>query len=153
MKIVPWRLTITMLGVILFCSNPAIAQILPPNAKAARVQITHGPELELASTYLTIVTWTTNNPGGSDQHFGVVHYGTDPKNLSDTARNPIRLNRGHSYTVFRVRMVSLKPKTTYFYKVTSMGSDGKSDGEESSVKQFTTPGAGEIVRASSPQPR
>src|SRR5258708_31811064 len=117
------RLIITLTLTITLSSlpspNPASAQILPSNAKTARVQITHGPELELASTYLTIVTWTTNNPGGSDQHFGVVHYGTDPKNLSETARNPIRLNRGHSYTVFRVRMVSLKPKTTDYYKVTS----------------------------------
>jgi hypothetical protein len=80
----------------------------------------------------------------------VVHYGTDPKNLSETAKNPIRLNRGHSYSVFRVRVPALKPRTTYYYKVTSMENNGKSDGEESSVKQFTTPGPGEIIRASSP---
>jgi Purple acid Phosphatase, N-terminal domain len=143
-------LTMTLLSGSLLSSNLASAQLLPPIAKAGRVQITQGPELELASTYLTIIRWTTNNPGGSDEHFGVVHYGTDPKLLSETAKNPIRLNRGHSYTVFRVRMAALKPKTTYYYKVTSMESNGKSDGEESSVKQFTTPGPGEVIRASSP---
>jgi hypothetical protein len=146
-------LAITPLSGSLLSTNSAIAQLLPPNAKTAHVQITQGPELELASTYLTIVRWTTNNPGGADEHFGVVHYGTDPKDLSASAKNPIRLNRGHSYTVFRVRLNGLKPKTTYYYKVTSMGSDGRSDGEESAIKQFTTPGPGEIVRASSPRPK
>jgi hypothetical protein len=144
-------LTITLLSLLF--SNPASAQLLPPIAKAGRVQITQGPELEIASTYLTIITWTTNNPGGSDQHFGVVHYGTDPKHLSATAKNPIRLNRGHSYTVFRVRMAALKPKTTYYYKVTSMESNGKSDGEESAINHFTTPGPGEVIADSPPQPK
>ena len=144
-------LAITPLSGSLLSTNSAIAQLLPPNAKTAHVQITQGPELELASTYLTIVRWTTNNPGGADEHFGVVHYGTDPKDLSASAKNPIRLNRGHSYTVFRVRLNGLKPKTTYYYKVTSMGSDGRSDGEESAVNRFTTPGPGEVIAASPPQ--
>ena len=42
---------------------------------------------------MAIVRWTTNNPGGSDEHFGVVHYGTDPKYMTDTAKSHIRLNR------------------------------------------------------------
>jgi hypothetical protein len=144
-------LAITPLSGSLLSTNSAIAQLLPPNAKTAHVQITQGPELELASTYLTIVRWTTNNPGGADEHFGVVQYGTDPKDLSASAKNPIRLNRGHSYTVFRVRLNGLKPKTTYYYKVTSIGSDGRSDREESAVNRFTTPGPGEVIAASRPQ--
>ena len=143
-------LTLTIMLLSLMSSNPAGAQLLPPIGKAARVQITRGPELEIASTYLTIITWTTSNPGGTDEHFGVVRYGTDPKHLSATAKNPIRLNRTHSYTVFRVRMSGLKPKTTYYYKVTSMESNGNGDGEESAVRQFTTPGPGEVIAASPP---
>jgi phosphodiesterase/alkaline phosphatase D-like protein len=127
----------------LLCSSPTIAQVLPPAGKAARVRITQGPEIELASDYLTIVRWTTNNPGGSDEHFGVVHYGKDPKTLSETAKSHIRLNRGHTYTVFRVRLNGLKPKTTYYYKVTSIESNGMSDGEESSINRFTAPPPGE----------
>jgi|ERR1019366_335199 phosphodiesterase/alkaline phosphatase D-like protein len=151
MKRVLLTLAITVLAGSLLSSNPAIAQLLPPGAKTARVQITQGPELELANGYLTIIRWTTNNPGGSDEHFGVVQYGTDPKNLNETAKSHIRLNRGHSYTVFRVRLNGLKPKTTYYYRVTSIESNGKSDGEESAVNRFTTPGPGEIVAASPPQ--
>ena len=82
----------------LFSSNPAAAQLLPPAKKAERVEITKGPELELATDHLTIIRWTTNNPGGSDVHYGIVNYGTDPKDLSQTAKNPIRLNQGHQAT-------------------------------------------------------
>ncbi len=153
MKRVLLTLTITILSGSLLSPSPANAQLLPPNAKAARVRITQGPELEAANGYLTIVRWTTNNPGGSDDHFAVIHYGTDPKNLNETAKSHIRLNRSHSYTVFRVRLGPVKPKTTYYYKVTSMGSDGKSDGEESAINDFTTPGPGEVIADSPPQPK
>jgi hypothetical protein len=146
MKLVLLTLAMAVLSGVLLSFNLTSAQVLPP-AKAMRSQITQGPELELANGYLTIIRWTTNNPGGSDEHFGVVHYGTDPKNLSETAKSHIRLNRGHSDTVFRVRLGALKPKTTYYYKVTSIASNGKSDGEESAVKRFTTPGPGQQIVA------
>jgi hypothetical protein len=151
MKRVLFALAISVLSGSLLASRPAIAQLLPPAKKAPHVQITQGPELELANGYLTIFRWTTNNPGGSDEHFGVVQYGTDPKNLNETAKSHIRLNRGHSDTVFRVRLIGLKPKTTYYYKVTSIESNGKGDGEESAVNRFTTPGPGEVIAASPPQ--
>jgi len=128
-------------------SSPTVAQILPPAKKAERVEITKGPELELAMDRLTIIRWTTNNPGGTDDHFAVVYYGTDPKDLSQMAKSPIRLNQGHPETIFRVRMSDLKPRTTYYYKVTSTESNGKSDGVESPVNQFTTPGPGERIPA------
>jgi hypothetical protein len=135
----------------LLSSNPAAAQLLPPAKKAERVEITKGPELESATNRLTIIRWMTNNPGGSDVHYGIVHYGTDPKDLSQTAKNPIRLNQGHAYTTFRVRIYDLKPRTTYYYRVTSEESNGKSDGVESPVNQFTTPGPGERIVAYPPQ--
>jgi len=58
--------------------------------------------------------------------------------LSQTAKNPIRLNPNHSSTVFRVNLYDLPPKTTYYYTVESMDSSGKSDGVTSEVKIFTT---------------
>src|SRR5437899_4046596 len=89
-------------------STYSMAQISPTTPKAARVRIMQGPELESSSEYLTIVRWTSNNPGGSPVHYGVVHYGTNPKNLDQTARNPIRLNPDRSSTIFRVRIEGLK---------------------------------------------
>ena len=121
-----------------FYSTPAAAQLSPTAKKAESVRITQGPEIERADPYLTIVRWTTNNPGGSPEHYGVVHYGTSPEDLSQTAKSPIRLNPGHPDTVFRVRINGLKSKTTYYYKVDSMEANGKSDGVTSEVKTFTT---------------
>src|SRR5260370_11632345 len=121
-----------------FYSKPAAAQPSPTTKKAESVKITQGPEIERADSYLTIVRWTTNNPGGSPEHYGVVHYGTNPNDLSQTAKSPIRLNPNHAETVFRVRIDGLQPKTTYYYTVDSMEANGTGDGVKSTVKHFTT---------------
>jgi phosphodiesterase/alkaline phosphatase D-like protein len=115
--------------------------ILPPASTAANVRITHGPELELANAHdnSVIIRWTTDNPGGTDQHYGVVHYGPNPKELTETAKSPNRMNRNHPDMIFRVRVEGLKPKTTYFYTVESTQGTGKSDGVKSPVKSFSTP--------------
>jgi phosphodiesterase/alkaline phosphatase D-like protein len=114
------------------------AQVAPGAKQVRRVHITRGPALESARENSAIIRWTSNNPGGTDEHFGVVHYGTDPKNLSETAKSHIRLNRGHSFTVFRVRVDGLKPKTTYYYKVDSVDAHNASDGVTSPIKTFVT---------------
>ena len=115
--------------------------ILPPAPTAENVRITHGPELELANAYdnSAIIRWTTNNPGGTDQHYGVVHYGQNPGDLSQTAKSPNRMNRSHPDMIFRVRVDGLKPKTTYYYTVSSTQGTGKSDGVTSPVRHFYTP--------------
>jgi hypothetical protein len=136
-------------GGLLFCS-PVAAQNPPPAPKAAHVQIIKGPALEISHDELAIIRWTSTNPGGDDDHWAVAHYGTDPNDLSQTAKNHIRLNQGHPETVFRVRMMGLQPATTYYYKVTSMGYDGVSDGVESSVHQFTTAAPGQVTSAFPP---
>ena len=138
-------LTSTTIVISLISSNRAGAQVLPSAQKTERVKITKGPELESASDYLTIIRWTTKNPGGADVHYGIVRYGTNPKELSQTAKNPIRLNPGHPDTVFRVRILGLKPRTTYYYTVASEETGGKSDGVNSVVNKFTTPGPGDRI--------
>jgi phosphodiesterase/alkaline phosphatase D-like protein len=115
------------------------AQIPAPAKRTTHVRISKGPALESATEASAIIRWTSNNPGGSDEHFGVVRYGTDAKNLSETAKSHIRLNRSHSYTVFRVRVEGLTPKTTYYYKVDSVDARGASDGVSIGIKTFTTP--------------
>jgi len=123
---------------IMILSGSLLAQESPITPRAERVQISEGPEVPLVGGYLTVIRWTVNNPGGLPVHYGVVHYGTDPKNLSQTAKNPIRLNPSHSSTVFRVNLYDLPPKTTFYYTVKSMDSRGKSDGVTSPIKTFTT---------------
>ena len=120
-------------------SNPAATQVSPTTNRATRVQITRGPEIERADRDFAIIRWTSNNPGGSPEHYGIVRYGTDPAKLNQMAKSPIRLNPGHSYTVFRVRIDGLKPRTTYYYIVDSMEANGAGDLVKSTVKHFTTP--------------
>jgi phosphodiesterase/alkaline phosphatase D-like protein len=136
-------------GVLFLCS-PVAAQNPPPAPRIEHVEITKGPALEISHDGVAIIRWTTNNPGGDNDHYSVIHYGTDPNDLSQTAKNHIRLNQSHQETIFRVRMDGLKPSTTYYYKVTSMGYDGVSDGVESSVHQFTTAAPGQVTSAFPP---
>jgi hypothetical protein len=136
-----WLPKLTMVVTVgyLLQSTPAATQVSPTTNKAARVRITQGPEIELADPDFVIIRWTSNNPGGSPEHYGIVHYGTDPTKLNQAAKSPIRLNPGQSHTVFRVRMGGLEPRTTYYYTVDSMEANGKGDGVKSTVKHFTTP--------------
>jgi hypothetical protein len=133
------KLAISAAAGSLVSSNLSVAQVSPTTPKTAHVQITQGPEIELAKEYLTIIRWTTNNLGGSPVHYGIVHYGTDQKNLSDTAKSPMRLNPDHPSTIFRVRLTGLKSGTTYYYTVGAEGSDGTVDKMESAIQQFTLP--------------
>jgi hypothetical protein len=111
-------LAIMTLGGTLLCSRSIAlqpeAKIPPPAKEAEHVRITQGPTIESAKRDLVIITWTSNNPGGTDEHFGVVHYGTDPEHLRQIAKSPVRLNQNHALTVFRVRVDGLKPQTTYY---------------------------------------
>ena len=116
-----------------------IAQESPTTPKASRIRILEGPQVQLSKDFLTIIMWKVDNPG-SPVHYGIVRYGTDPKNLNQIAKNPIRLNPYHPTTVFRVRMDNLKTRTTYYYTVESEEATGTSDRVKSAVKQFTTPG-------------
>jgi hypothetical protein len=138
MKIALLGLATTVFAANLFFSNPISSQIISPAKRAAHVQIKEGPALELARNNWAIISWTSNNPGGSDDHWGVVHFGTDPQNLSQTAKSHIRLNQAHPDTVFRVRVLGLNPGTTYYYTVDSMELTGQSDGVKSPVERFTT---------------
>jgi Purple acid Phosphatase, N-terminal domain len=107
-----------------------------PTHKAA--PLTAGPELESATDTSAIIRWTTINPGGTALHYGVVHYGTDAKNLTQVAQSPNRRNPSHPDMIFRVRILRLSSNTTYYYKVESTAATGVSDGVSSSVKTFKT---------------
>jgi phosphodiesterase/alkaline phosphatase D-like protein len=142
-----WRIVSSgvIIGASLWCSGSFAAppvpdsQILPPAKAAERVRITEGPTIESAKPNLIIIKWTSNNPGGTDEHFGVVRYGTDPEHLTQEAKSAVRLNQNHASTVFRVRVDGLKPQTTYYYSVDSRQGNGKSDGVKSGVNHFTSP--------------
>lgn len=108
--------------------------------------------LELARADFAIIRWTSVNPGGPDDHFAVIRYGLRPDALSRTALSPIRLNRLHRSTTFRVLVTGLESRTTYYYRVASTDGAGMSDGMESGVGLFTTPAAGRRVGATDSAP-
>src|SRR4051794_34872596 len=66
-----------VIGGLLY-STTAATQVSPTTKKAASIKITKGPEPERIDPNFAIITWTSNNPGGTPEHFGVVRYGTDP---------------------------------------------------------------------------
>ena len=132
-------MTVTV-GCLLY-SIAAVTQESPTTKKAAGVRITQGPQLESANNNSAIIRWTSDNPGGTDEHYAVIHYGTNPRELTQTAKSHIRLNRNHAYTIFRVRVEGLAPRTTYYYTIDSMEANGKGDGVTSAVKKFTTSGS------------
>jgi hypothetical protein len=119
--------------------QPSHAQVLHSAPTAASVHITKSPEIESIVDGLAIIRWTSNNPGGTPEHFGVVHYGTEAAHLDQTAKSHIELNQSHPDTIFRVRVDGLKPQTKYYYSVGSMGGNGRVDPVKSGVYHFTTP--------------
>ena len=85
-------------------------QIKPGQKAKAIIQ---QPNLESAHDDTAILRWTTTTPRGSAEHFAVVQYGTTSNALTQTAKSHVRINAGHSNTIFRVRIDGLQPQTTY----------------------------------------
>jgi Purple acid Phosphatase, N-terminal domain len=105
---------------------------------ADHAELIAGPELELATDTSAIVRWTTTNPGGTDRHDGIVHYGTDALSLTQVAKSPNRRNPTNPEMIFRVRILGLRSHTTYYYRVESAGATGASDRVSSAVRAFKT---------------
>jgi phosphodiesterase/alkaline phosphatase D-like protein len=136
----------TCLLTFVFAVAVGCAALLQFSARAAisgaptsePVNLTGGPELEMVNESVAIIRWTTANPGGTDLHYGIVHYGTDALNLTQIAKSPNRRNPSHPEMVFRVRITGLNPQTMYYYTIESTGATGVSDDVSSSVRTFKT---------------
>ena len=110
----------------------------PASTKAARMHIIKGPVLESATDHSAIIRWTTNTGSSAIEH-SVVHYGTDPKNLSRRAESLNRWNQNLPYMIHRVSVMNLTPQTTYYYTVESVRGDGTPlGGRSNTINQFTT---------------
>jgi hypothetical protein len=122
----------------LLAPHPTAAQQRPASKRFERRQIITGPALESATHNTAIIRWTVDTGGGTTTHYGIVRYGTDPRNLDHTARSPNRWNRTLPDMTYRVRIDGVTPGTTYYYIVDAAQADGIPMGLQSPVKQFTT---------------
>jgi len=95
---------------------------------AQNVQITNGPAIQNVTPNSAVVSWSTNTGSSA-----VVHYGTDPNNLTETAQAP------WSNGMHTVTLRNLQPGMTYYFQVESGQGQGTGTGEMSSISQFRTP--------------
>jgi phosphodiesterase/alkaline phosphatase D-like protein len=134
--ILTFAVIVAIAGLIQWRSADEIVIAAVPTHKAA--QLIAGPELETATDGLAVIRWAITNPGGTDLHYGIVRYGTAPKNLDQVAKSPNRRNPSHPDMNFRVRLMGLDSNTTYYYRVESAGATDLSDGVSSAVRTFKT---------------
>ena len=105
----------------------------------SRVRIVQAPTLESTTDTSAIVRWTTNSVEGTAVRYGVVHFGVDPRQLTQVAKSQNRWNRGLPSMIYRVQVDNLEPGATYYYSVETTDAKGVSEGGlNSELHQFTT---------------
>jgi hypothetical protein len=110
-----------------------------PQTGAQALRITHGPVIEQVTDKQAIVAWTTNVPSSA-----VVHYGTNPNSLTQTAEQAWGGQQNANKTdTHRVTLKGLQPNTTYYVQVDSGQAQGTGTEEKSPVVTIhtTAPGA------------
>ena len=99
----------------------------PSQPGQQNLQITDGPRVESVTGTSAILAWSTNTGSSA-----IVHYGTDPRNLSQMSEAP------WSNSTHRVTLSNLQPNTTYYFQVESSQGQGTGTGSMSSIMQFRT---------------
>jgi hypothetical protein len=102
------------------------------------VRITSGPTVNPSSNSATI-TWTTNGNAAN-----IIHYGTDPNNLSEKHYQPGG-SKEHSIT-----LSNLQPGTTYYYAIMTDDNTVRRKGQfttQGSTASATTPSTSNTARS------
>jgi len=100
---------------------------LPQGDETSTIQITRPPMLQMLSDKVAVITWRTNAASSS-----IVHYGTDPNNLTQTAQSP------WGETMHTVNVQNLQPGTRYYFTVSSGQAEGTGTATNSAAMSFTT---------------
>lgn len=120
-----------VLVLIASAAIPLLAQSTQPAQQQPQtLKITQGPKVESSTGNDAIIAWSTNVAAST-----VVRYGTDPKNLDQTAEAP------WGGLTHRVTLTNLHPNTTYYYRVDSGQGQGIGGNISSEVQQFHTSNA------------
>lgn len=104
-----------------------------PASNSQALNITNGPRIESIGKDTAQIAWTTNTGGSS-----VIHYGTDPNNLNQTAQEAYQSGQSGQNVVHRVTVKGLQPHTTYYFRVDSGQGQGTGTEAQSQVTSFTT---------------
>jgi hypothetical protein len=94
-------------------------------------RIIAGPVVESATQNSATIAWSTDTGGNS-----IVHYGTNPGNLNQTAQSPYVAGS----STHRVALKNLRPNTMYYFYVESGQGQGTGTMAKSGVGQFQTLG-------------
>ena len=132
----------TRLGKHSFALVTFATLLLVPAMAVAQIQpltVTDGPRIEDVSDHSAEIAWTTSSGGSS-----VIHYGTDPNNLNQTAQAPYAQSGSGSgqQGMHRVRLSNLQPNTTYYFVVESGQGQGTGAEVKSPIGQFRTNASG-----------
>jgi acid phosphatase type 7 len=129
--------TLITLAVLVVLGASVLAQATnsdsdPTDQPTPPVRIIHGPVVELVTDSTAQIAWSTNVNAGT-----LIHYGTDPQNLNQTAGMP------WGGLTHRVVLKHLNPSTTYYFKAES--AQGQDTGTRAEARQssFTTVAEGE----------
>jgi phosphodiesterase/alkaline phosphatase D-like protein len=91
------------------------------------VEITQGPVVESITETTAIIAWSTNVNAGT-----VLHYGTDPNRLEQTAGMP------WGGLTHRVNLKDLKPDTKYYFRAESPKGQGTGTSATAPPSSFRT---------------
>ncbi|HEY6352043.1 MAG TPA: fibronectin type III domain-containing protein, partial [Candidatus Angelobacter sp.] len=96
------------------------------------VKIIHGPVVELITDSTAQIAWSTNVNAGT-----VLHYGTDPQKLDQTAGMP------WGGLTHRVVLRRLNPSTTYYFQAESPQGQDTGTRAEAAASSFKTVAEGD----------
>lgn len=111
---------------------------VPLAVQAQKLSMTHNTNIEYVGDDSAQVAWTTNTGGSS-----VVHYGTDPNNLNQTAEESYQSGQNSQHVTHRVTIKGLQPNTTYYFRVESAQGQGTGTATEDQVRSFHTKNKGQ----------
>ncbi len=134
--------TLLLFVVVLVLGAWGVAQTYgqssPANSQQQTLTITHGPVVEQVTSNSAIVAWTTNVPSSA-----VLHYGTDPNNLTQAAQEAWGGQQNSNQTdTHRVTVNGLQPNTTYYVQAESGQGQGTGTGQKSQVVTIHTTATG-----------
>lgn len=111
---------------------------VPLAIQAQQLSMTHNANIEYVGDDSAQIAWTTNTGGSS-----VIHYGTDPNNLNQTAEESYQSGQNGQHVTHRVLIKGLQPNTTYYFRVESAQGQGTGTAAEGQVRSFHTKNRGQ----------